>query len=100
MGLQAFRGSAFAVQERVDDSGHSIPRVLLFAERPASGRGQLVETRPAIRVGAAPAAGDQSSLLEAHQRRIQRAHVQVQRAVGHLLETARRPHSRGAGRAS
>lgn len=49
-------------------------------------RRERVETRLAIRFGGAPIPSDQTALLQSHQRRIERAHIKVQRAAGHLLE--------------
>jgi hypothetical protein len=45
-----------------------------------------VESRFAIGLRGAPIPAEQAALLQPHQRRIERAHIELQRATRHLLE--------------
>src|SRR5207244_12138787 len=45
-----------------------------------------VEARLAVGVGRAPLSSNQAALLQAHQRGIEGAHVELQRAAGNLLQ--------------
>ena len=63
----------------------------LLVERPRAGLGDAVVLRLAIALGALPRALDPALLLEAHERRIQRALIEHERVVGDLLEARREP---------
>ena len=48
----------------------------------------MTRVEPGFAIGfrGAPIPAEQATLLQPHQRRIQRAHIELQRAAGHLLE--------------
>ena len=74
------------VHQRVDDADHPVPRLFLLGELAPASRRERVETGLAVCFGGAPIPEDQTALLQPHQRRIKRAHIELQRAAGHLLE--------------
>ena len=70
----------------MDDARHMVPRMFLSRELTPARRRDRVEPGFAIGLRSAPISADEASLLQPHQRRIQRAHVELQGAAGHLLE--------------
>src|SRR5436190_15766334 len=60
--------------------------MFLSRELTPARRRDRVEPGFAIGLRSAPISADEASLLQPHQRRIQRAHVELQGAAGHLLE--------------
>jgi hypothetical protein len=72
----------------MDDSGHAIPRFALLRELAAARGRERVEAGAAIRVGRAPGAAHEASLLQAHQRRVERAHVELKHPARDLLEAS------------
>ena len=59
---------------------------LSLGELTPARRRDRVEPGFAIGFRGAPIPAEQATLLQPHQRRIQRAHIELQRAAGHLLE--------------
>src|SRR5688572_28546962 len=66
-----------------------MPRLFFGLERALPRGGEAIEARLAIAVSRAPRATKEPALFEAHQRRIQRAHVDLQGALRDLLEARR-----------
>src|SRR5439155_14527709 len=60
--------------------------MFLSRELTPARRRDRVEPGFAIGLRSAPISADEASLLQPHQRRIQRAHVELQGAAGHLLK--------------
>src|SRR5438874_6207081 len=60
--------------------------MFLSRELTPARRRDRVKAGFAIGLRSAPISADEASLLQPHQRRIQRAHVELQGAAGHLLE--------------
>src|SRR5690349_21405595 len=78
-----------ALEERAHDRRPLRPLGFLGLELAPPGGGDRVEARAAAGVGDAPGAADEAALLEAHEPRVQRAHVEAERSAGDLLEPCR-----------
>src|SRR5262245_60240550 len=74
-----------AAQAR-DQTDELIPRLDLARQLTLAGRGDRVELGFTIGVRGAPARRDPALMLEAHQGGVDRAFVQLQNRVAHLLD--------------
>jgi hypothetical protein len=61
----------------------------LGGELPSSRRRDLVEARPAIVLRRPPLPAQEPALLQAHQARVERPHIELEGAVGDLLQPRR-----------
>src|SRR5215475_6478146 len=86
MPSRAWLQSFLLVKERVDDGRHPVPLAPFGRELPASCGRQAVEARFSIVVRDAPGTANQTALLETHQRRVERPHIETQRAFRDLLD--------------
>ncbi len=68
-----------SLEERLDDGCHAIPLGFLGREPPPPARGHGIEARLPIVVGDAPRRAEEAALLEAHETRIEGAHVEPKR---------------------
>lgn len=96
MASQAIRGAGacdvsvrlrLAAQHGVHDGRHTVPGLSFLGELAPAGRRERVEPRLAIVLSGAPGAAQQSTLFQAHQRGVQRAHIELKGASRDLLET-------------
>src|SRR5262245_21179945 len=78
-------------QQFVDETGETSPPFSLLLERARAGLGDAVVLRLAVALGALPCALDPPLLFEANERGIQRALIEHQRMLRHLLEPRRQP---------
>ena len=78
--------SPFIVEQGVNDARHLVPRLFFFDQLAPAGCCECVVPGFAVRFGDAPVGTDEAALFQPHQRGIQRAHIQLERAAGHLLE--------------
>jgi hypothetical protein len=81
--------SGLAVDERLDNSNHLVPCTLFLGELPPARGRQRIEARLAIGVCRPPGAPDKAALLQSHQCRVERAHVELQHACRDLLQPCR-----------
>src|SRR3989442_3237266 len=91
MSIRGARPSASPVslllaQKRVDDRRRAIPLSFLGGELAASGGGDRVVPRFPVVVGDAPLRAQEPALLQAHQPRVERAHIQAEGAGGDLFQ--------------
>ena len=76
-------------ESALDGEGVALPALHLRHELAAPFGGDLVELRAAIVLGDAPFGGDPPAVLEAVQRRVERALVHLEHVAGDLLDALR-----------
>src|SRR5258708_812123 len=81
-------GSAL-VQQRVKNGYHAIPFSLLGDELTTPGLRETVEPCVAVVVGNAPVPAKKPTLFQAHERRIQRSHIESEDALRDLFQPSR-----------
>src|SRR5215208_5195779 len=73
-------------EDGLETGGEAAPALQLRAQRAAAGGGEAVVARPPVVVGRPPRAGDQPVLLQPLERGVERALVDLQRALRELLD--------------
>src|ERR1051326_1358756 len=78
-------GSGVITQQPVDDLGHVFPIGSLDLELLAAGSSELIEAGAPVVLSGVPLPANEAAVAESDQRRVESAHVQLNRSMRYLL---------------
>src|SRR5690349_2371025 len=90
-------GASGGSKDHFDGRSESPPALRLLSQGAPAGRGEAVKARASIALRRPPFARDEPLVLEALQRRVERALVHLERTVGDLLDALADPPSMHGG---